>query len=806
MKILLKKKILEIIHSMEEANSFLRTVESWETAAGLLATCMQTALKIGTIVENHDDEASKTVKHLNTYCEAAYQLYQCTLDSEEWIRNLGQLDKYVAAIKRSIVEDLSNEKIKVVFLPYNASMWDSFDSVYEAAQKDPDCQVSVVPIPYYSLGPNREIVAEHYEGKEISAYANITDYRAYDIAKECPDMVFIHNPYDEYNNVTQVHPQYFSSQLIKYTSHLVYIPYYISKERVSTVMIFTPGVKNAWKVIVQNEDIRQQYIEAGVDEEKVAALGSPKFDMIYKAEQNKKIPGEWQVLHGKKVFFYNTHLQDIINNGEMFISKLQYVISVFEKHKEAALLWRPHPLSVETIKSMNPSILEEYLNIVDEFKRNGNGVYDDTPDLDRTIAISDAYIGEEQSSVSQLYEVTGKPIFYIRNDSTEFMSDRRYVRALSAQKVKSKIYMFSWEYNCLLAVDEKSGQIELVGKDNKWPIHEQFLYKNSVFYEDSIYFIPIRASGICKYNTQNGKISMISLQTNRITEYNSVIYKNHLYLLPIYYSDCFPCINLLDDSVEYLKTSYKEVLPEGNRINEALFYGEILIESCVYRVCRIGPYVEIFDIEKKTFKYVKVNGLNRSLRYLTYDGKDFWLLAQNDKLLFQWDLSKNSIVKIVDFNSWITVEEMLPISGLFYLNNYLWILLKNCLLQINPLTEVRTLYDFKTLNGFREDHHNCQAFSALLYAEGDSIYFFPLHSNGIMIINSRTQQMRFLKTEINRWEIIDNATSSNGLSENLCNLCDFMQWLDKKETVGCLGRKEKVGTIIWNNLISHYYD
>ena len=44
-----------------------------------------------------------------------------------------------------------------------------------------------------------------------------------------------------------------------------------------------------------------------------------------------------------------------------------------------------------------------------DYKRENFGIYDDTPDLDRAIAVSDAYYGDP-SSVVQLYKETGKPI------------------------------------------------------------------------------------------------------------------------------------------------------------------------------------------------------------------------------------------------------------------------------------------------------------------------------------------------------------------------------------------------------------
>ena len=41
-----------------------------------------------------------------------------------------------------------------------------------------------------------------------------------------PDAVFIHNPYDQNNRLTSVHPDFYSSRLKKYADQLIYLPYY----------------------------------------------------------------------------------------------------------------------------------------------------------------------------------------------------------------------------------------------------------------------------------------------------------------------------------------------------------------------------------------------------------------------------------------------------------------------------------------------------------------------------------------------------------------------------------------------------
>ncbi|HBI62772.1 MAG TPA: hypothetical protein DDY31_16460, partial [Lachnospiraceae bacterium] len=73
------------------------------------------------------------------------------------------------------------------------------------------------------------------------------------------------------------------------------------------------------------------------------------------------------------------------------------------------LLWRPHPLFASTIEAMRPELREEYREIVERYREDGWGIYDDSSDMDRAVEISDAYYGDG-SSVVQLYQKTGKAI------------------------------------------------------------------------------------------------------------------------------------------------------------------------------------------------------------------------------------------------------------------------------------------------------------------------------------------------------------------------------------------------------------
>ena len=98
---------------------------------------------------------------------------------------------------------------------------------------------------------------------------------------------------------------------------------------------------------------------------------------------------------------------------------MRFVFQTFkEKQAEVALLWRPHPLIKDTIQGMLPNLWEEYQKLVQQYKEEGWGIYDDTADLDRAIALSDAYYGDG-SSVVQLCQKVGLPVMIQNVDILE---------------------------------------------------------------------------------------------------------------------------------------------------------------------------------------------------------------------------------------------------------------------------------------------------------------------------------------------------------------------------------------------------
>lgn len=433
----IKSKILEIVQSLFHANQLLKDliVKNRNNEINILLQDMQAAaIQVGETIEKSQGEGTEIVHHLEILCELLWETCQAQMSekrrlSKEINENLELVEGQIKAL---------SETLEVVFLPYKASMWDSLESVWIAADADESCDAYIIPIPYYDKNPDGSFKEMHYEAGEYPDYVPITYYNDYNFAEHHPDIIFIHNPYDEYNYVTSVHPFFYSKNLKSFTDKLVYIPYFIlneidpdNEEAVRYIEHFctVSAVVNADFVIVQSEAMRQVYINTiekwlkGNDiprsywEKKILGLGSPKVDKVLSTvKEEVKIPEEWLKIiqkpdgKNKKIILYNTSVSAVLNYGEQMLEKIKSVFRVFrEKQDEVALLWRPHPLTHATIESMCPQLREEYSRIEEQYKREGWGIYDDTMDVDRAIVISDAYYGNT-SSLVRLYQKTGKPI------------------------------------------------------------------------------------------------------------------------------------------------------------------------------------------------------------------------------------------------------------------------------------------------------------------------------------------------------------------------------------------------------------
>lgn len=403
-----KKKLLDLMDTIYEMTEILSNVNmQQEYISQCLVAC-------NTIKENMDINCSITINIIDKIIDNYKQLQlNIELDSEV----VNKILKRIMLLKNNFEQEVY-VKLNIVFFPYKASMWDSMESIYIEASKDRDCVVSVVPIPYYTFIKDKKHI--NYEGDRFPSQIPITNFAEYDLEVEQPDIIYVHNIYDEYNIITQVHEVYFTSNLKKYTEMLVYVPYHISsffsmdKSQIRCAYDL-PGIKNVDKVIFVGEYIKEEAIRDGIPKEKILVLGSPKFDAVRKALENTNYPEEWKdKIEGKRVYMINTGCMTFVVSPLWSIMCLTEMLNIPLIDKDSIVLWRPHPLTEQSLLKQSPFLYTEYIKIKKKLRKYAmynSIIIDETDDYLQAIKVADVLVSTS-SSILDAYLITEKKVMF----------------------------------------------------------------------------------------------------------------------------------------------------------------------------------------------------------------------------------------------------------------------------------------------------------------------------------------------------------------------------------------------------------
>lgn len=663
-----KQQAIELVKQIEEAhNQIKQYIEQGniQPAMELLEDCQNGGITIGTLIEETEGEGHPTISLLEDYCELIYQIHKDLTDNKQINAN-----KVYKLLKQKLVKaenSLKNNiivKKEVVFLPYKASMWDSLESVWKAADADPNCNAYVIPIPYYDKNPDGSFREMHYEGDQYPKDIPITNYKEYDFEVHRPDTIYIHNPYDSLNLVTSVDPFFFSKNLKKYTDELVYIPYFVLDEikpdeddKIEGMKHFctTPGVFNADKVIVQSENMKQVYIKVLLDatndhseaarkywNNKILGLGSPKIDKVLNTKkEDLEIPQEWlKVIEKpdgswKKIVFYNTGISAILSYGEQILRKMEYIFQLIGSYRDSlAFLWRPHPLIETTLKAMRPELYTKYIYIKERYINDNIGIYDETSELNRAVAISDAFFGDA-SSVTHLFDRMEKPSMIQHFEIREF----DYKCVIFGKNIlfdKEDIWIPSAPCNVLFRVNLKEFTSESKGVIGDCKKQIGWMYTDLIKVENRIYFSPCNARTIAIFNLDDNSFEYINLNDldlqageNENNYSHCVFSDGYIFFIGACKTNKIMLLELNSRKIELIKLDI-----DKNNISGALFgYNTVCVREKIYIPLLQMKALYIFDTKSKTGKITYLDDDVCGLRTINYYNNLFFITTNDNKLI-----------------------------------------------------------------------------------------------------------------------------------------------------------------------------
>lgn len=649
----IKKKLLELIHTLEMANQLLQNIIIKGDVRQLLEVLeeeQKAAIVIGEQIEESEGEGMQVVVLLEKYCELLWQMSQAET-RKEWKFFRKQLVRQIKEIKSDI--QAIQEQYHVVFLPYNASMWDCMESVWREASKDEECVCHVIPIPYYDILPDGTAGECHYEADRMPGYVPITHYEKYQLQEEHPDIIYIHNPYDNGNRVTSVAPDYYSSVLKNYTDMLVYIPYFIERGHMSQMHSLLPAYQNVDRIILQSECMLED-IDLSIPREKLLVLGSPKEERMIWMETHKEeieMPDGWrEKIGGKTVFFLNTSISSILNDGIKRLGKVEEVFDVVAGREDAALIWRPHPLLEATLQAMRPALFKKYRQLVKRFQREDLGILDMTADVERAVALSDGYIGESSSSVVNLFHAVCKPRLFLGTQkfyqptADEMKSDSTY----DICRVGDALWFITDNLQLLCKLDLPSGKLEVVESIPGVPEGTKAYYLSIVHYDGKLILVPGVGESLCIYDIETRVFTNYYYRGEYVfVSFGKAILHGHeLFLTPRDY----PALVSFDmDTCRF--TYFPECIADMydamgvSRPTPPFLWGVSWHEDELYLAAYEGNCVLIFNMENRSYRIKRIGKHENAYYGMVSDEQYNWMITHNGSKVVRWARKTGEIVE-----------------------------------------------------------------------------------------------------------------------------------------------------------------
>lgn len=279
LKVIANEALSEIKKLFSQAKELVQfTPKKSDNFAEIFGSIQQLATELGTLIEATKGKSSPTTRSvipvLENLCEQVYISNQNITENNNF-SSLTCIDRILDNLSVELDKNLFCRK-EVLFLPVGPIEWNALDAIYKEISQDPDIDIFVVPLPLMMKDCYGNITCTQNEinaiiGKEnYPKYLNLTDYNIFDLALHCPDRIYIQNPYDAENTCLTVPPQFYSKNLILYTPDLIFTPIGKTSEFSTdditdqTSMDFyvpMPGLVHADRIILQSENIKQNYIE-----------------------------------------------------------------------------------------------------------------------------------------------------------------------------------------------------------------------------------------------------------------------------------------------------------------------------------------------------------------------------------------------------------------------------------------------------------------------------------------------------------------------------------------------------------------
>lgn len=405
-----KEIIEQCFRSLELYFSFLQ-----EDTLDKLANGQQLLIDLGNFLEANYYGKQFLIEIIEDLCEDLFHVYQNVTGE-----GLKQLEHEFQELKLKVFGEII-DKDEVVFLVSRSTEWSAIESIWKEELSEKRNDVTIICIPYFYKNYDGSLRDMQYEIEQFPADVNVLGYDEYTLELHQPMRIYTQNPYDQFNPVSSVHPEYYSNQLMQYTDELIYVPSFHleefgkQNERAYFNMQYycnMPGVINADYVIVQSDHMRDMYIDKLTEFAGTETKEKWKNKILVK-EFEKRQKQQTKEADDRKIIFVYTSVSSIVQYEMQMIQKIERVLDLFEREgKRVFWIWKIQEGVLEWLERRKPQIYQKLVLLREKYQQMENVYTKAEMNDDNYADICDAYYGDSSVYV-QKFRNENKPVMLL---------------------------------------------------------------------------------------------------------------------------------------------------------------------------------------------------------------------------------------------------------------------------------------------------------------------------------------------------------------------------------------------------------
>ena len=329
-------------------------------------------------------------------------------------------EKFFQSLSKEIRE-ITRTKLYVLFLIQEPSSWPSVESVFKAAQENPNYETALVYTPFY----HRDFIEQNdYYDEYVNMGLPVIRHGEYDLPQNSPDVVFMIKPY---GNIPE---QFQIKHLECVIPRAVYIPYgmEITTDLAKFGFQYYLHYK-AWRHCVYGPIAKEYGKRYGYrNGENIVVWGHPKADHYRDMRANReKIPEEWKrFINGRKTILWTPHhLIDLAGNGTgTWLIWGEKILKLAFQTPDVVFIFRPHPLMIGALLHNKAMTQGQFDRMKRKIEAAPNMIWDEHSTYHDGFNAADAIISDGTTfCIEFLY--TKKPILLTpRNINGFYLYDR----------------------------------------------------------------------------------------------------------------------------------------------------------------------------------------------------------------------------------------------------------------------------------------------------------------------------------------------------------------------------------------------